>query len=60
MISNDIKCLRKDLPILKEKAKGGTVLQRKISRLLSYFKCKNEEKIQLLIETIKQQFTAKS
>ena len=56
-ISTDIESLRKKL---SEKAKGGMVSQRKIRRLLSQFKCKNEEEIPVLTEKIKQQITAKS
>ena len=59
-ISKDIERLRKKLSILTEKAKGDTASQRKIRRLLSQFKCKNEEEIPVIIEKIKQQITAKS
>ena len=45
---------------MTEKAKGGTVSQRKIKRLLPQFKYKNEEEIPVIIEKIKQQITAKS
>ena len=59
-ISKDIECLRKKLSILTEKAQGGMVSQRKITRVLKQLKCKNEADIPVIIEKIKQQIAAKS
>ena len=53
-ISKDTECRRTKLSILTQKAKGGTVSQRKIRQLLSQYKLKIEEELPVIIEKIKQ------
>ena len=59
-ISKDIECLRKKLSILTEKVKGSMASHRKITRVLSQLKCKNEADIPSFVEMIKQQIAAKT
>ena len=59
-ISKDIECLRKKLSILTEKVKGSMVSHRKITRVLSQLKCKNEADIPSIMEKLKQQIAVKT